>query len=112
MFVGHYGVSLAAKGADRNIPLWVLFIATQWIDVLWGPLVAADIEKVRITEGFTKVNALDLYYMPYTHSLTAAVGWAVIVAGIYFWLKKWRDWGGSAILVGVVVLSHWIVDLS
>lgn len=111
MFVGHYGVSLAAKGANRSIPLWVLFIATQWVDVLWGPLVAADVEKVRIIEGFTEVNALDLYYMPYTHSLTAAISWSVIVGGIYLWLRKWRGWGGSAILVGVVVLSHWFVDL-
>ena len=111
MFVGHYGVSLAAKGADRRIPLWVLFIATQWVDVLWGPLVAAGVEKVRIVEGFTEVNALDLYYMPYTHSLTAAVAWSLIVAGGYLWIGKWRGWGGSAILVGAVVLSHWLVDL-
>ena len=111
MFVGHYGVSLAVKGADRRIPLWVLFIATQWLDVIWGPLVAAEIENVRITEGFTKINALDLYYMPYTHSLPGAVGLSLILVGIYFWLRKWRGWGGSAILVGVVSLSHWFVDL-
>ena len=111
MFVGHYGVSLAVKGADRRIPLWVLFIATQWLDVIWGPLVAAEIENVRITEGFTKINALDLYYMPYTHSLPGAVGLSLILVGIYFWLRKWRGWGGSALLVGVVSLSHWFVDL-
>ncbi len=66
---------------------------------------------MRIIEGFTEVNALDLYYMPYTHSLTAAISWSVIVVGIYLWMRKWRGWGGSAILVGLVVLSHWIVDL-
>ena len=32
MFVGHYGVSFAAKSADRSIPLWVLFVAVQLLD--------------------------------------------------------------------------------
>src|SRR6266516_1298963 len=34
MFVGHYGVSFAAKKAEPAIPLWVLFIAGQRLDVL------------------------------------------------------------------------------
>ena len=29
MFAGHYGVSFAAKGVDRTIPLWVLFLARR-----------------------------------------------------------------------------------
>src|SRR5688572_24402005 len=34
MFVGHYGVSFAAKKADDSIPLWVLFLAVQLLDVV------------------------------------------------------------------------------
>jgi len=33
MFVGHYGPSFAAKGMRKSIPLWVLFIAVQLLDV-------------------------------------------------------------------------------
>ena len=33
MFVGHYGVSFAAKRGEPSIPLWVLFIAVQLLDV-------------------------------------------------------------------------------
>jgi hypothetical protein len=33
MFVGHYGVSFAAKSVDRRVPLWVLFVAVQLLDV-------------------------------------------------------------------------------
>src|SRR5216684_1503544 len=36
MFVGHYGVSFAAKRGDRSIPLWVLFLAVQLLDVFWS----------------------------------------------------------------------------
>src|SRR6267143_2171462 len=35
MFVGHYGVSFAAKRGDKTIPLWVLFVAvavfSHWV---------------------------------------------------------------------------------
>jgi hypothetical protein len=76
MFVGHYGVSFAAKKADDSIPLWVLFLAVQLLDIVWAPLVLLGIEKVRIVPGITATNPLDLYYMPYTHSLVAALLWS------------------------------------
>ena len=77
MFVGHYGVSFAAKRVAPTIPLWALFIAVQLLDVIWAPLVLAGIEKVRIVPGITASNPLDLYYMPYTHSLVGALGWSL-----------------------------------
>jgi hypothetical protein len=33
MFIGHYGVGFAAKRIDPSIPLWVLFVAVQLLDV-------------------------------------------------------------------------------
>lgn len=66
MFVGHYGVSFAAKGAEPNIPLWVLFLAVQFLDILWAPLILFGIERVRIVSGITESNPLDLYYMLFT----------------------------------------------
>lgn len=73
MFIGHYGAGLAVKAADRSIPLWLLFLAVQLVDVAWAVLVILGIEKVRIVPGITATNPLDLYYMPYTHSLVAAL---------------------------------------
>ena len=64
MFVGHYGVSFAARARGYAIPLWVLFIAVQLLDVVWAPLVLLGVEKVRIVPGITASNPLDLYYMP------------------------------------------------
>ena len=109
MFIGHYGVSFAAKRADRTIPLWVLFIAVQFLDVLWAPFVLLGIEKVRIVPGFTATNPLDLYYMPYTHSLVAAVIWSLVGAGAYQLLGRPAA-TRSSIIVGIAVLSHWVLD--
>src|SRR2546428_6086446 len=78
MFVGHYGVSFAAKKMEPELPLWVLFIAVQLLDVLWAPFVLLGIEKVRIVPGFTATNPLDLYYMPFTHGLVAAILWSCV----------------------------------
>ena len=76
MFIGHYGPSFACKAAKPAIPLWVLFLAVQFVDIVWSILVLLGIEKVRIVPGFTATNPLDLYYMPYTHSLPGAALWS------------------------------------
>jgi hypothetical protein len=73
MFVGHYGVAFAVKTPRNKISLWVLFVAVQLLDFLWAPFVLFGIEKVRFVPGITATNALDLYYMPYTHSLIGAL---------------------------------------
>jgi len=48
MFVGHYGPSFAAKAFGRRIPLWILFLAVQLLDVFWSIFVLMGIEKVRM----------------------------------------------------------------
>jgi membrane-bound metal-dependent hydrolase YbcI (DUF457 family) len=108
VFVGHYGVSFLVKKADPAIQLWVLFLAVQLLDVAWAPLVLLGVEKVRIVPGFTASNPFDLYYMPYTHSLVAALLWAgVATIGYRFRARSTRRAG---LLVGLAVFSHWVLD--
>jgi hypothetical protein len=109
MFVGHYGVSFAAKRGSASIPLWALFLAVQWLDVLWAPLVLLGVEKVRIVPGFTATNPLDLYYMPYTHSLVAASLWSVAAAFAYRLMARPAG-SGAGTTVGLAVFSHWLLD--
>jgi hypothetical protein len=110
MFVGHYGPSFAATGVDRSIPLWLAFLAVQFVDVLWALFVLLGIEKVRIVPGITAVSPLDLYYMPYTHSLVAALLWSAAVAIAYRLLFAAGGWPAAAV-IGGAVFSHWILDL-
>jgi hypothetical protein len=109
MFVGHYGPSLAAKAAKNCIPLWILFIAVQLLDVFWSIFVLLGIEKVRIVPGITVTNPLDLYYMPYTHSLGGAMLWS-IAAGIAYYVFRKADGRLAAAFVGTAVFSHWVLD--
>ncbi len=110
MFVGHYGVSFAAKKAAPDVPLWVLFVAVQLLDVIWAPLVLLGIEKVRIVPGITASNPLDLYYMPYTHSLIAALLWSA-VAFLGYRSAAAQKSGAAALMVSAAVFSHWVLDL-
>ena len=110
MFVGHYGPSFAGKGMRKSIPLWVLFIAVQLLDVFWSIFVLLGIEKVRIVPGITAANPLDLYYMPYTHSLVGAMLWALGAALVYYVWRRADGWG-AATLVGAAVFSHWVLDV-
>src|SRR6266581_8851761 len=111
MFVGHYGVAFAVKTERNKIPLWVLFVAVQLLDFLWAPFILLGIEKMRIVPGITATNALDLYYMPYTHSLVGALFWSAAAYVIY--KIGWRGIASNAaaLLVGFAVFSHWLLDL-
>lgn len=110
MFVGHYGPSFAIKSVRPAIPLWLLFIGVQLVDVAWAILVLLGIEKVRIVPGITASNPLDLYYMPYTHSLVAAFIWS-IAAALLVRTVLMRSTTRASILVGAAVFSHWVLDL-
>jgi hypothetical protein len=110
MFAGHYGVAFGAKPAARQVPLWVWFIAVQWLDVIWSLLVLAGIEKVRIVPGFTEANTLDLYYMPYTHGLPGAIALSLFLGGIVAIFTK-ENRGAITLLVAAASFSHWVLDL-
>jgi hypothetical protein len=113
MFVGHYSVAFAARTERNKIPLWVLFVAVQFLDYIWATLVLLGIEKLRVIKGFTAGSMLDSYYHPYSHSLIAALVWSTIAALLY---KTFCSRHGclyrkyAALIVGVAVFSHWILD--
>jgi hypothetical protein len=113
MFVGHYSVAFAAKSEKKKIPLWVLFVAVQFLDYIWATLVLLGIEKLRVIKGFTAGSMLDSYFHPYSHSLIAAIAWAC-VAGLAYKIFcsrhgcLYRKY--AALIVGVAVFSHWILD--
>jgi hypothetical protein len=110
LFTGHYSFSFAGKRADKRIPLWLLFLAVQWIDVMWSIFVLLGIEKVRIVPGITASNALDLYYMPYTHSLLGVLCWSALAYIVCQMTPSLRGVRTGLILAGAV-FSHWILDL-
>ncbi len=109
MFIGHYGPAFAAKAVVKTVPLWVLFVAAQWVDFLWAAFVIAGVEKVRLVENFIGVNPLDLYFMPYTHGLPSAALLSLFIGGVAAVALK-GDRMAIVLVVGVTAFSHWLLD--
>ena len=107
MFLGHHAAAFAAKRAAPRVSLGVLMAATMLLDLVWPILTLANVEHFRIDPGNTAFTPLDFYDYPITHSLAMALLWSVIAAVLY--LIAYKSGRGAAI-VGVAVLSHWILD--
>jgi membrane-bound metal-dependent hydrolase YbcI (DUF457 family) len=108
MFIGHFGVGFGAKPAAPRVSLGTLLFAAQFVDLLWPTLLLLGLERVRIDPAATVVTPLDFEHYPISHSLLVSVGWALLIGGLYFLLRRNRR---GAVVVGALVLSHWLLDL-
>ncbi len=108
MFIGHFGVGFGAKAIAPNASLGTLFLAAQFIDLLWPTLLLLGVERVVIAPGITRVTPLDFVHYPISHSLLAVIGWAALFAVIYRILRRYPR---GAIVLGLAVVSHWLLDL-
>lgn len=108
MFAGHYAAALAAKAAEPRAPLWTYVAGCQLLDIGWAGLVAGGVEKVRVDPSLPGSD-LDLYFMPWTHSLPAAIAWSVVAALVAGWALRLPR--RAAVAIGLVVFSHWAADL-
>jgi len=107
MFLGHFGVAMAAKRAAPSASLGTLVLGAQLADGLWPIFLLLGIEQVRIAPGITRVTPLDFVSYPWSHSLLADVLWAALLALAYgLWRGNWRVAGWVAALV----VSHWALD--
>ena len=55
MFVCHYGFGFVAKKLEPSVPLWVLFLTVQFLDVLWAPFILLGVGGLRAA-GERRVN--------------------------------------------------------
>jgi len=109
MFIGHYGASLLARQFEPRLRVSAIFVAAQWLDIVWCVLALAGVEHLRMVPGITASNGLDLYFMPYSHSLGAAILWgaaAFTVCRFAFSMER-----KMAALLAIIVSGHWVLDL-
>jgi hypothetical protein len=107
MFLGHFGVALAAKRAAPKASLGTLVLAAQFADLLWPIFLLLGWEHVRIVPGTTRVSPFDFVSYPWSHSLVAQIGWGLLLGAVYFAIR--RD-GRSATVIGACVPTHWLLD--
>lgn len=107
MFVGHLAAAIAAGRVQPRAPLGVLVGAAFALDLIWPVLLLAGIEMVRIDPGNTAFTPLAFDYYPWSHSLSMAVVWAVVVGRVSAAVLRHTRAG---LVIGLTVLSHWVLD--
>jgi len=107
VFIGHFGVALAAKKIAPHTSLGTLVMAAQFVDLIWPVFLLLGVERVIIAPGTTAVTPLYFISYPLSHSLLADVGWACLFAGLY---RLWKNDSRGAICLWFVLMSHWALD--
>lgn len=93
---GHFAVGLAAKPLAPKVPLGILLLATEILDILATAFASAGIELTTKTPG-----------IPWSHGLFMSVVWAFLA--VLLTARFYRDFRAS-LIVGLLVLSHWVLD--
>jgi hypothetical protein len=111
MFLGHFGVALAAKKLAPKTSLGTLFLAAQFADLIWPIFLLLGWENVQIDPGSTRVTPLNFSSYPISHSLLAEIGFGIAMGLIYYVLRR-KNPGASraAIVLAACVPSHWVLD--
>jgi len=111
MLIGHFAPALALSRARPSLRLWQLFLATQLVDLDWALFIWLGVEHARIVPGFTRSNDLDLYDMPYTHSVVATLVWSAGAFLIWRATRNVPTRTGDALVIALAVASHFVLDL-
>jgi len=107
VFIGHFALGFAAKRAAPQTSLGTLFIAAQFVDLLWPTLLLLGVERVAIDPSLSGAPLVFVHY-PISHSLLAGIGWGALLGAIYFAVSRQRR---GAWIVALLVVSHWVLDL-
>jgi hypothetical protein len=111
MFVGHYAPVFALAAARREPGLGAGFVAVQLVDLGFFSLSYFGIEKWRLNPALEGFTPIDLYFMPYTHSLAGSTAWALGAAATTALVSPAGRRALNAVIIGALVLSHWFLDL-
>lgn len=106
MFIGHYAVGFVLKKQTTKIPLWLLFISVQLVDILAFLFVLFGVEKISYNHSKNPFLRTIIEYVPYSHSLFANILLSLVIF-LIFWRLKNKKWG---VVLSVSVFSHWFID--
>ncbi|MGH7701118.1 MAG: permease [Gemmatimonadales bacterium] len=104
MYVGHFAAALVIKARVPKAPTWGLLIGVGVLDLVFGPLVVAGVERVSVTPGIAPGFSLD--HIDWSHSVVMSAVWSAAYALLF-----WRHGRPVALAMGAAVLSHFVLDL-
>ena len=104
--INHAATALIVKRQFPTAPMIWLLISVQAMELLWVLFNYVGLEKTTTEPSVKSVSDIHLTFMPYSHSIAAAVALAILALLI---ARRFQPAVGVAL--GVGVLSHLILDL-
>jgi hypothetical protein len=89
----HVAAGFASKPLSPKVPVWVMIVATELLDLLAVVLTLLGIEHTG--------------YIPWSHGLAMSLAWSVAFGALSAWIFRSHRAG---VLIGCLVFSHWIID--
>ncbi len=106
--INHAATGLIIKKIYPDVPMTVILVSVQLIEILWVALNFLGVEKTTTKDRVTSVSDVHLEYMPFSHSVVSTV---VLAAGAWLLVAL----GFKAVHVGTAVAlgicSHLVLDL-
>jgi hypothetical protein len=108
LIAGHFGFAAAVKARAPSVPLWALMLGCQWLDVVFVPLLLAGVERLEPIAG-SRPGAYgeSIIHADYSHSLVGAL----VLSALFGAIAGLRYGRRSAVVLGLVAFSHWMLDL-
>lgn len=104
MYAGHFAAGFVLKARVPQAPTWGLLLGVGVLDLLFGPLVLAGIERVSLTPGISPGFSLD--YIDWSHSLATSIVWSALFGALF-----WRRGRTVVLVMALAVFSHFALDL-
>ena len=93
--LGHCAVGMAAKPLAPKVPLGILLLATEILDIF------------AIVFGYAGIEGTAVKGLPWSHGLFMWVVWSVVAALVV--ARLYRD-HRAGVVVGLLLFSHWVLD--
>ena len=108
MGIGHVALALGASRAAPRLNVGWLVFAAVLADFLLGIFAALGMERAAVPADYAHKHYL-LFSFPYSHGLLSLFFWAILF-GFLLSLTSGQDRRRVGLVVGLVVLSHFLLD--
>ncbi|TGJ98734.1 hypothetical protein EHQ53_11995 [Leptospira langatensis] len=113
--IGHLSSAFLVKSKFKDVPLWILLISTEVVELVWIVLnlnpfgFSPPLEFMKIELPFLYIGNMKLLSQQYSHSL---VGGILIGIVFFFLLKSLKVSSATRyIAVALAASGHWFLDL-
>jgi len=106
--VNHAATALIIKRYCPNVPVIPILVSVQLIEMIWVVLNILGIERTEFSSTVSSLADVHLVHMPFSHSISFTLLWAVSAWFLVSKVMKRPQWG-TAVFIGVC--SHLVLDL-